>query len=122
MEKCLFTDDSYNLPKRDWILGAFYSFFIKELGRLNVDIWDKKFDCDDFASMFRLFAQICHKASKGQAEGIAVSEIGYTQESGGKHAIVCIFTEKGPIFLEPQTGKVLLLTDDEIQSIHRARM
>jgi len=122
MEKCLFTDNDYNLPKKAWVLGPFYDFFIKELGRLNISVWDKKFDCDDFSSMFRLFAQICHKASKGEAEGIAVSEIGYIKESGEQHAITCAFTDKGPIFLEPQTGEPLLLTDNEIQSIYRVRM
>ena len=122
MNKCIFTDNDYNLPKKEWLFGAFYSFFITELGRLGVNIWDEKFDCDDFSCMFRLYAQICHKRSKGKAEGIVISEIGYTQESGGLHAAICAFTDKGPVFLEPQTGKTLLLTENEIQSIYRARM
>jgi hypothetical protein len=119
--KTTFSDENFNLPKSEWIFDKFYPWFHEELTRYGVSEWNKKFDCDDFAAFFRILAQICHKKSKGSTDGLAVGEIHYDQENTGPHAINVVLTEKGPIFIEPQTGEQLILTKNEQNSIYRVR-
>lgn len=114
-----FSDEFFNLPSYDWVFNAFYPYFQKELRRLKIDGWSNKFDCEDFTKFFKTLAQACHKSSKGTAEGLAVGEISYTKTSGEYHSINIIETEKGLIFLEPQTGESLILTENEKNSINK---
>lgn len=119
--KTTFSDENFNLPKGEWIFNKFYPWFQGELARYGVAEWNKKFDCDDFAAFFRILAQICHKKSKGSTDGLAIGEIHYESEKLGPHAINAVLTEKGPIFIEPQTGEQLILTKYEENSIYRVR-
>lgn len=119
--KTTFSDENYNIPKLEWVLDGFYPWFQGELGRYGIHAWNKKFDCDDFAALFRILCQVCHLKSSGKTDGLAVGEIHYESENLGPHAINAILTEKGPIFIEPQTGKPLTLTKNEQVSIYRVR-
>ena len=115
-----FADNSWNLPKNSWLFNKFYPFFQDELFRLGAQKWTKKWDCEDFAREFKSLAQICHNNSPlATAEGLAIGEIDYTKESGERHCINIAFTDKGVIFIEPQTGESLLLTENEKNSITR---
>ncbi len=116
--KVIFSDNEYNLPTYSYIFNKFYPYFQKELFRLKIDGWSQKFDCEDFAKLFKTLIQACHAQSKGNAEGIAVAEIHYKREDGVNHAINAIITDKGLIFLEPQTGESLVLTENEEKSIY----
>lgn len=100
--------------------GKILPLFVKKLEELGVSVWDKKWDCDDFSSFFRSLAQICHRKSKGSAEGIAIGEIYYHQDGDneGNHAINVIFLENGPIFFEPQSGLPVKLSAEEMNSIY----
>lgn len=120
-----FADDTYVLPSRkfvkDVILVA-YSKFITEY-RLT---YNSRFDCDDYSRTFSLFASICNNLD-GPAgyQGIAVGELWYMKEEiVGKtsHAInVIVTSEQEVIFIEPQTGNILHLSDAEIQSVKMIR-
>lgn len=114
------SDGSYNITTLEWIIQKFYPFFVKKLEELGVSVWDEKWDCDDFSSFFRSLAQICHRKSKGTAEGIAIGEIYYRQDGDnvGNHAINVIFLENGPIFFEPQSGLPVKLSAAEMNSVY----
>lgn len=116
--KVIFSDSEYNLPTNSYVFNKFYPFFQKELFRLKIDGWSQKFDCEDYAKMFKTLMQACHQNSDGDAEGIAVAEIHYKRDSGDNHAINAIITDKGLIFLEPQTGESLVLSENEEKSIY----
>lgn len=121
-QKTTFGDDQYSIIKKDWLFSSFYPFFSAELERLGVVQWSKKFDCEDFARMFKILAQACHLNSRGSTEGIAIGEIDYCKGDGEYHCINAAFTEKGLVFLEPQTGKELFLSTKEYDSINRFRI
>ena len=70
-------------------------------------VWKKSFDCDDFATKFRLHAQEMFQDSI-DTDGLAVFRWGYTSPLGG-HMINVILTQDDIIFIEPQTGKILSL-------------
>lgn len=117
-----FSDDEYNLVKESWVFEKFYPWFEDELDRYHIKGWHKRFDCDDFASLFRILAQVCHLQSGGSAKGLGIGEIFFESEKlQGPHAINAVLVENGPIFIEPQTGKKLELTQNEKNSIYRVR-
>jgi hypothetical protein len=121
-QKTTFGDSAYHLVKKDWIFQSLYPFFRAEMERWGVVQWSKKFDCEDFARTFKVLAQACHLKSRGQEDGIAIGEIDYTQESGEYHCINVAFTDVGVVFMEPQSGKELKLTENEKNSINRFRI
>lgn len=114
----IFEDETYNLPTFDFVFNKFYPFFQKELNRLKIVNWTSKFDCEDFAKMFKVLMQACHQNSSGNAEGLAVAEIHYRRDKGDNHAINAVITDKGLIFVEPQTGESLILSKNEEKSIY----
>lgn len=72
-------------------------------------------NCDNFASLFYAFAQICHAKSNRPEQGIAVGELFYFI-GGDKtkgHAINVAVTDKGIVAIEPQTGRIQELTKAE---------
>lgn len=84
--------------------------------------YDKKFDCNFFASLYISVAQITYLVETwhfgSNADGLALAEIWYKPDnSKNRHAIVAVLTEIGLIFIEPQTGKRIFLTDTEKDSI-----
>ena len=113
-------DKEYNIPTLKWTMEKFYPFYVKKLEELGVSVWDNKWDCEDFSSFFKSLAQICHRKSKGSAEGIAIGEIYYHQDGDneGNHAINVIFLENGPIFFEPQQGLPVKLSAAEMNSVY----
>lgn len=75
-------------------------------------------NCDNFASLFYAFAQICHAKSNREEQGIAVGELFYFI-GGDKtkgHAINIALTDKGIIAIEPQNGRIQELTKAEKES------
>lgn len=115
-----FADDTFARPKLSWLLGAFYDAFRED--RFNkVGRYSRKNDCDNFARAFAQLAQDCHAISAGSdAEALAIGEFFY-QSRNGPHAIVVAFTDAGRKFIEPQTGRVLELTEGEAMSCTFAR-
>lgn len=114
--KVHFTDANYALPTSKWLLTSFYDYFLKWLSQNDLTEWRLKFDCDNFACLYYAFAHACHTKSNRKEEGIAVGEMWYEPGNGGAHAINIACTEKGVIYIEPQTGKEVELTEPEKES------
>jgi hypothetical protein len=92
-------------------------------------------NCDDYAARYRVGAQILNtrrvwknvlKQMVGmvtQPLPVAVGEVWYKQNAGGGHAINCAFIGSRPdfVFIEPQTQKIVELSNSEIRSIFFVR-
>lgn len=81
--------------------------------------WRDKFDCDDFAMIWKLFASLRHaKSLGGKSEGIACGIIWYIKDiSGGGHAVNLVRTENGWQAFEPQTEEFFELSKSERESV-----
>jgi hypothetical protein len=108
-------------------LPDYYRWFRETLKTIGVLRWDEKFDCDNFARMYadlmaaRFYGSLWEAGSTTpKAESPAVAVFWYRPKCGQTgHAIVRLSTDKGLIAIEPQTGAILPLTDDEIASRYR---
>lgn len=115
-------DSSYAKPTLEWLLGDFWSWYWECRIRLGLLNWNRRNDCDNFARAYSQYAADCHALTSGNDdEGLAVMEFWYKRDQGGKHAIVAAVTDKGIVFIEPQNGKQITLTQQEIDSCYFAR-
>lgn len=124
--KKTFPDGVYNMPTSKWLEEEYIPFYIGVLKELDLYEWTEKFDCDNFASLFRALAHISHRKSNGNGEGLAVAEIHYTAAGTngvyGDHAINMAYTDEGWVFIEPQNGSMKKLTEAEQKSIFYVHM
>jgi len=102
-------------------LGKYYDEYRQDLFNKGVVRWDRQFDCNRFSQSFASFLQIKHLVESrkefGEGEALAVAELYYKKDGTVGHAINLILTKDGFIFFEPQTGKMLNLTQTEKESI-----
>ncbi|MCF3652408.1 hypothetical protein [Synoicihabitans lomoniglobus] len=125
-KKTVLGDNSYAEVNSAW-LAQFNADFKSELHRLGITKWDDRFDCNRFTDLYRSLAQAhyfrvsFHRAIP--AEALALGPIWYVRESSGRsHAIIQALTERGRVFIEPQTGKELVLSPRELRSTFFAAM
>ena len=110
-------DESYAKPTLAWLLDEFWMWFWRDRTDKGLLKWTRRNDCDGFARSYAQSAQDCHAITAGNTDdGLAVGQFFYHQDIGGAHAIVAAVTEVGVVFIEPQTGKRLKLTDKEIST------
>lgn len=102
-------------------LSTHYTKFRKDLFDKGVIQWDKRFDCNHFATYYVATAQIDYYLanfhSNTPAQTLALAEVWYHPGGGPGHAIVAACTDAGLVFIEPQTGNLVQLTKDERMSI-----
>lgn len=118
-------DDPYAVVESRW-LQEFYTKWNDELWKKDLVKWDPRFDCNRYASHYVASAQLefyrKRWGTNETAQALAIGEIWYRPErqtdGGSAHAIVAAITEKGLIFIEPQTGKEVYLSEKEIGSIY----
>lgn len=114
--QAILADSSYAQPTLAWLQGAFWQSF-KADRWAKVGSYTRKNDCDNWARAYAQHAEDCHAMSKGSdAEGLAVGEFFYTKDSGDGHAIVIAVIDDQVVFIEPQNGLTLQLTEAEILS------
>jgi len=123
--RIMFGDSSHLAVKEDWITGDLYNYFERWLDAMRVDGWDTHFDCDDFATLFRMVAQGSLNSSKQshalKGQALAIGEMWYKNDRGG-HAICVTICEEGVVkFLEPQSGEMVCLDTSELQSCWHVR-
>jgi len=117
-------DTTYGEVNSAWLAG-FYERWRADIFEKGVTKWEGRFDCNKFAAAFCASAQLeyyrdnFHSWTPGQA--LAVAEVWYRPDKGGAHAIVVAMTERGPVYVEPQTGKELALTESEKRSVYFQR-
>lgn len=121
-------DETYGIVKESEIAGLYHTFQ-QTMKTLGVSGRSKYFDCNHFAGLFIAVAQARYAASIENSIGdgnpnlpetLAMAELWYKPDNAVDegHAIVLIETDKGRIFLEPQTGEYLKLTQSELDSAY----
>ena len=122
----VYGDVSYSIVQSS-ALPFFYQDFRDILTKQGLVKWDNRYDCNHFASLYISLAQAKYAVASFQsystAQTLAMAEIWYrpTWAKGQGHAIVAIQTEKGLLFIEPQTGEMIVLTNMEKDSIFLAK-
>jgi len=114
------SDANYSIPTKNWVVRNFKKYFKnkmhsdKTLGM----IWKDKHDCDNFATAYRMYMQSLHSIQEGESgQSIAVAEIWFMQDNGGAHAINMVIVDNyEPLFIEPQTGNQIRLSNQEKKS------
>lgn len=112
-------DTDYAVPTLRYLRGAFWDSFQRDRWGKGLKAWRRRNDCDNFARAYAQHAQDCHAISSGnESEGLAVGEFFYTQTAGTGHAIIVAFVDDDHrrVFIEPQTGQEVQLTEAEIAS------
>jgi hypothetical protein len=121
MSQVVTADASYKVVDPQWIKGAFYDYFRKDLFDKGITKWDKKFDCDKFAKYFAALVQVkyfvdnFHKWTEGEA--LSIGELYYRIGGISGHAINVLFDGNDFTFFEPQTGQFVTLTNAELESV-----
>ena len=145
VEKPFFTDASYAMYTKDFLLGKGYDGYTEWLGFAGIKsksgalaLWRNSWDCDNLSFSFRTYMSMLHarenthtfteRFNKGvqnasDAEGVAVGVIFYEiLERRAHHAInVAITTsingELTPLFIEPNNGAQINLSHEQRDSI-----
>lgn len=138
VKSLIISDNTYWLPSRDYVSIRLLPNFI----RINTTKYSIKFDCDDFSEKFSIWTQEFYTKTvmNKNMESIAVCEIFYMKKIrplnlrigdtivelpwpvGSRHAINCIVLDDlSLMFIEPQSGEEVTLSDDEIKSIYFCR-
>lgn len=107
-------------------LPAYYDWFRTKLFDLGVTRWDPHQDCDDFANLYADLLQLRFYLAQWEsnpmpnAEALAVARYWYRPNAGPTgHAINAVATQRGIVFIEPQTGAALTLSPNEVASRFR---
>lgn len=114
-------DEAYAEVNSAW-LRAWYPAFRQELFRMGVVKWEERFDCNRFAEIYtglaqvNFFRQTFHRRTGAKA--LALGQFWYVRDKGGPHAIVQALTERGPVFIDPQTGEEMNLSPNERKSAY----
>ena len=115
------SDSDYSIPTKKWVTRNYKKYYKK---KMNEDktlglLWKEKHDCDNFSTAYRMYLQALHSIQPGKSgESIAVAEIWYMRDIGGGHAInLVIVDDYQPLFIEPQTGDEVKLSNKEKLSI-----
>lgn len=108
-------------------LKSYYAAFRADLFSKGIAGWEGRFDCNKFATAYASGAQMQFYRetfhSRIPAQALAIGEVWYLPAwaNGGAHAINVAVTERGVLFIEPQTGNEVILTNAERRSIYYCR-
>lgn len=115
------TGSSHYAVVQSGALPDLYAGFRATLSRQGLVRWDERFDCNHFAALYIALAQtrfaVAAWHSETPAQSLALAEVWYYPDAGGYHAIVQARTERGDIFIEPQTGQEIQLSATERTNI-----
>lgn len=115
-------DEVYAEVNSAW-LASYYDVFRAELFRLGITKWDARFDCNRFAELYSGIAQAVYLRATFHSNhvggALAIGPYWYRRANGqGMHAIVQILTERGVVYVDPQTGGWVQLTPAEKASAY----
>jgi len=116
--KIFIGDKTYSIPNKSWIKKEYYNIYKKFMQDNQLYQWKENNDCDQFASIYRILAQSLHaKQLQSSAESITVGEMWYMKDGYGGHAINLVVVDNFQVmFIEPQNGVQLNLTQEELNT------
>lgn len=128
------SDADYFCSTKDMIMNEIFPKYWQWMNSLRWTRWMHRWDCDNFADAFKLFAcGYYEQMIESSANGIAIGVINYVAnqkaEDGmkGGHAINIAYIQNinsndsynnfDLLFIEPQNGKIYSLSEEEFNSI-----
>ncbi len=115
MNGAVICDTVYDVPTKNWIQNVFVPALNVRINNRNYIL--QGFDCDNFSSQAYVLASDLSYGNKSQ---LAIGEIHYIKDSGIGHAINFIIVKGNRdyeiLFLEPQNGQIIKLSEKEILS------
>lgn len=111
-------DSKYALPTKKWCKSFLGQLCSQLADNTNGGYQADSFDCDDYALVSMGMARLMHGKNR-TGSSLALGYFQYIDRVIGHHAINFALTESGVVFLEPQSGLTLDLTDNEIKSYTR---
>lgn len=110
-------DRNYAFVDTDWLVNKTQAI-LKDNKRSGL-AFGPRWDCDNFANDLVLQVSKEHARTGGvDAEGVAVGWVMYKSGKVGYHiAVVTISPDRELLFLEPQTGSLFELTEEEEKSV-----
>lgn len=115
-------DKTYFCPTKDMLMNEIYPKYRNWLTTLKLFKWSHKWDCENFADAFKVFASGYYQQTiESEADGISIGVAFYIDPSDGPHAINIIYLNNENqieiIFLEPQNGNPIFFSDKKLSSI-----
>jgi hypothetical protein len=115
-------DERYAEVNSAW-LPEWYRLFRAQLFKIGIVQWDERFDCNRIADFYSNLAQAFFSLemfhSRTPAKALALGPCWYVRADGkGAHAVIQALTERGRVFIDPQTGRELDLAPVERQSAY----
>jgi hypothetical protein len=115
-------EDRYAEVNSAW-LREWYQVFRAKLFKIGIVNWDERFDCNRFADFYSNLAQAFFSLemfhSETPAQALALGPIWYVRADGtGSHAVIQALTERGRVFIDPQTGREMELNPLEQKSAY----
>lgn len=123
VNKTFITSASYESIRENKI-RALYDAWRQQLFDTNPHLikYGESNDCDKFAMSFCSYVQNTYYelnyGIKPKAESFGIGIVFYKSKGKFNHAINVIITEENILFFEPQTGKDVVLSMEEIASIY----
>lgn len=113
-------DTAYAEVRAD-ALPLIYGDMQDAANRLGVVRWDARWDCNGFAGLYIGTARVRYATAawhlETPAQSLALAEVWYRRDDTGRmHAIVLAATDRGSRYVEPQTGRVVTLSEAELKS------
>lgn len=118
---------TYAVPTLNWLQGPCWEFFRARLWSENLDKWQVRWECRDFARAFACCALECWAKTVGGTDddGLAVGEIWFLPDRRAQamagHAVCPAITDGGLIWLDPQNGQLWPFTPSEFASRYYLR-
>ena len=126
-EQFKFGAGEYAVPTLNWLTTTYWDFFKGRLWNDNLGTWATRWECRDFASLYRILAVECWALTRDQSvtsDGLAVGEMWFIPNPavpGAGHAQNPVITDQGLVIIEPQTGLPCPATLVRLQSRYMLR-
>lgn len=116
-----FGASTYAVPTLAWLQGPCWQGFRARLWGENLDRWQVRWQCRDFARAYATFALECWATTQTVSgdDGLAVGEMWFTPDAAQPldgHAICPVITDQGLQYIEPQTGALWPITPAQFSS------
>ena len=116
--KFIINDRDYAQPTSKWVKNVYIPWYRDTMNAIGMMEYTNSSDCDKHATLFKIMAQICHKRTgTSKAQSLTIAEIHYITSGTSEHAINCIMCSDDVIFIEPQTGMEVYLSQKQKDSI-----
>ena len=110
-----FFDDIYVQVDKAWLACEFKTSFAEFREKYGIVYDPKAFDCENFGRLYSNWADMLHSRTPGHpVSGVAIGTFAYTRDDALRHGINIAICNGGEVvFIEPQSGNIIQLSENE---------